>query len=158
MSWSSYTFIERLPSCLSGFRFSQCMPLTCTYLGICSIFNWDERNSSSKCQSSLLICFVMISMHQHKKLYHMYININEKLKLSYINTSPYLLTPRICGGCKRPNYKRFLLVWTPFNVRLKVKIDIYVNEILPKMYQILIEYFFNFNCYLCTLIGYNNFS
>ena len=60
----------------------------------------------------------------------MYININEKLKLSYINTSPYLLTPRICGGCKCPNYKRFLLVRTSFNVRLKVKMNIYDNYII----------------------------
>ena len=139
MSWSSYTFIERLPSCLSGFRFSQCMPLTCTYLGICSVFNWDKRNSSRKCQSSLLICFVMISMHQHKKLYHCRCNINEKMKLSYINTSSCLLTPRICGGCKCPNNKRFLLVRTSFNVRLKVKINIYVSKILAKMYQISIR-------------------
>ena len=51
----------------------------------------------------------------------MYININEKLNSSYINTSPYLLAPRICGGCKCPNDKCFLLVRTSFDVRLEVK-------------------------------------
>ena len=155
MSWSCYTFIERLPSCLSGFRFSQCMPLTCTYFGICSIFNGDERNSSSKCQSSLMICFVMIIIHQHKKSYSF--QYKQKVKLSYINTSSCLLTPRISGGCKCPNYKRFLLVRTSLEVRLKDKMNICQWDIAKNVSNFN-EILFKFNCYLCTLIGHNNFS
>ena len=81
----------------------------------------------------------MIIMQCHNKLHCRY-SINEKVKSSYINTSANLLTPRICGGGKCPNYKRFLLVRTTFNVSLNVKIDIYINERSPNMHQISINY------------------